>query len=117
MCHFFTILQLTRIPPIQKLSHASRSTEDKDTNTLSLTQQAHYSSESKVTSSFLSSTPEPNRNGSGCEIEIQRIKPNTYFVSLTTVCVPPSEPESGENIFYISPPSEKPASTVSCGDG
>ena len=110
-------MNLVSIPPIQQLSHARRSTEDEETNTLSLTQQTYFSSESEVTSSCISSLPEPNSNSSGCEIENQRITSNNYFVPLTTDCVPPSEPGSGENIFYISLPSAKPASTVSCGDG
>ena len=112
-------VNLVSIPPIQQLSNARRSTEDEETNTLSLTQQAYYyySSESEVTSSCISSLAERNSNSSGCEIQNQRITSNNYFVPLTTVCVPQSEPESGEKIFYISPPAEKPASTVSCGDG
>ena len=93
-------MNLVSIPPIQQLSHARRSTEDEETNTLSLTQQTYFSSESEVTSSCISSLPEPNSNSSGCEIENQRITSSNYFVPLTTVCVPPSEPESGENIFY-----------------
>ena len=31
---------------------------------------------------------------------------NNCFVSLTAVYVPPSEPESDEDIFYFSPPAE-----------
>ena len=51
-------VNLVSIPPIQQLSHARRSTEDEETNTLSLTQQAYYSRESEVTSSCISSLPE-----------------------------------------------------------
>ena len=97
-------VNLVSIPPIKPLSSVSRSTEE--TNTWSTSQQTD-SSETEVTSSSGTSSPEPSSSSSsGCETEIQRIMSNNCFVSLNPVYVPPSEPESDDDIFIFSPPAE-----------
>ena len=97
-------VNLVSIPPIQPLYRVNHSTEE--TNSWSTTQQKD-SSQIEVTGSSSTSSPEPSSSGSsGCDTEIQRIMSNNCFVSLTAVYVPPSEPESDDDIFDFSPPVE-----------